>query len=37
MAIPINDSKLSNIVEVKRFLEESTVIEFKKEISEEGI
>jgi hypothetical protein len=32
----VNDSKLSSIVEVKRFLQESEVIEFKKRFRKEA-
>ncbi len=35
MVITMNDSKLSSIVEVKRFLKESDVIEFKKRFRKE--
>jgi len=36
MAITMNDSKLNSIVEVKRFLKESEVIEFKKRLQKEA-
>ena len=36
MVITMNDSKLSSIVEVKRFLQESNVIEFKKRSRKEA-
>jgi hypothetical protein len=36
MVITMNDSKLSSIVEVKRFLQESEVIEFKKRFRKEA-
>lgn len=36
MVITMNDSKLSSIVEVKRFLQESEVIEFKKRSRKEA-
>lgn len=36
MVITMNDSKLSSIVEVKRFLQESGVIEFKKRFRKEA-
>jgi len=36
MVITMNDSKLSSIVEVKRFLQESHVIEFKKRFRKEA-
>ena len=36
MVIAMNDSKLSSIVEVKRFLKESHVIEFKKRFRKEA-
>jgi len=36
MVITMNDSKLSTIVEVKRFLKESDVIEFKKRFRKEA-
>jgi len=36
MVITMNDSKLSSIVEVKRFLKESDVIEFKKRFRKEA-
>ena len=35
MVITMNDSKLSSIVEAKRFLQESEVIEFKKRFRKE--
>jgi len=35
MVITMNDSKLSSIVEIKRFLQESEVIEFKKRFRKE--
>jgi len=35
MVITMNDSKLSSIVEVKRFLQESELIEFKKKFRKE--
>ena len=36
MVITMNDSKLSSIVEIKRFLQESEVIEFKKRFRKEA-
>ena len=36
MVITMNDSKLSSIVEVKRFLKESEVMEFKKRFRKEA-
>ena len=36
MVITMNDSKLSSIIEVKRFLQESDVIEFKKRFRKEA-
>jgi len=36
MVVTMNDSKLSSIVEVKRFLQESEVIEFKKRSRKEA-
>jgi len=36
MVITMNDSQLSSIVEVKRFLKESEVIEFKKRFRKEA-
>ena len=36
MVITMNDSKLSSIIEVKRFLKESHVIEFKKRFRKEA-
>jgi hypothetical protein len=36
MVITMNDSKLSSIVEVKRFLQESELIEFKKRSRKEA-
>jgi len=36
MVITMNDSKLSSIVEVKRFLKESHVMEFKKRFRKEA-
>ena len=36
MVITMNDSQLSSIVEVKRFLKESDVIEFKKRFRKEA-
>ena len=36
MVITMNDSQLSSIVEVKRFLQESEVIEFKKRFRKEA-
>jgi len=36
MVITMNESKLINIVEVKRFLKESEVIEFKKRFRKEA-
>ena len=36
MVITMNDSKLSSMVEVKRFLKESEVIEFKKRFRKEA-
>ena len=36
MVITMNDSKLSSIIEIKRFLKESHVIEFKKRFRKEA-
>ena len=36
MVITMNDSKLSSITEVKRFLKESEVTEFKKKFQKEA-
>jgi len=36
MVITMNDSQLSSIIEVKRFLKESHVIEFKKRFRKEA-
>ena len=35
MVITMNNSKLSSIVEIKKFLQESNVIEFKKRFQKE--